>query len=290
MWTQQQRWCTACAFAVLLGFTVFALYIDPAGLAEINPFSTKECEVYKNSQRANNETYHGKPVSVLKSSNGTSLNDSTKERPDEPQTQRYSAADLYACRLAVYTRVLAYFTGLLAVATVFLIVAGLYQGVHLGRAVRIAIDEFNASHRPRIRVREVTITPPKLVAESTFAVQFSITNVGDSEAKITEVYATIYLSEDPDLPLPMTAPPMQRIWFEETRIRPAFIAGPFLFLHRLDDPEDIRKALYVMGTITYTDVYDLQNERARRIFFCRRFRESPPRFEHVDNRDYESEC
>ena len=103
----------------------------------------------------------------------------------------------------------------------FLMVAGLYQGIHLGRAVKVGIDEFNASHRPRIRVRDVAMSPPRIIAGQNFAVQFAITNVGDSEAKITEMYATIYMANSPDLPLPMASPPMQRIEFSEevTKIR-----------------------------------------------------------------------
>jgi hypothetical protein len=47
VWTAQQRYCTACAAAVLLGFVLLAIYIDPAGLARLNPFGGENCSSYE---------------------------------------------------------------------------------------------------------------------------------------------------------------------------------------------------------------------------------------------------
>jgi hypothetical protein len=43
VWTSQQRYCTACAIIVLLGFVALALYFDPTLRSRLNIFGT-ECE------------------------------------------------------------------------------------------------------------------------------------------------------------------------------------------------------------------------------------------------------
>jgi hypothetical protein len=167
-------------------------------------------------------------------------------------------------------------------------------------AANLGRDEFNASHRPRIRVREVAIAtegfnnPPRLARDKILQARFVITNIGEAEAIITEAYAIIYKT---NLPLPMSSPPMNNVLPTRFNIKPAYIALPLEFSDAEPLGEEIEKIirgeyawkLYVMGTITYTDIRDTTITRARRMYFCRRLRTDPHRFEREDNPDYESE-
>jgi hypothetical protein len=162
VWTAQQRYCTACAAAVLLGFVLLALYVDPTGLARLNPFSGEKCAPYEQQRTLSEQQQSHERLPSSESRKTSTEHDTSKAGATAPE-QQSSQADYYACRLAVYTRQLALFTAALVVATVILIGTGIYQGVHLGRAadaaktgINIAREEFEADQRPWISVK---ITP-----------------------------------------------------------------------------------------------------------------------------------
>jgi hypothetical protein len=137
MWTTQQRYCTACAAAVLLGFVLLAFYIYPTSLTHLNPFGGENCTSYEQQRALSKQQQSNEALSVSKGGETGAERDTRNAgaaAPDQPSGQ----GDYYACRLAVYTRQLALFTGALAIATVILIGTGIYQGVHLGRAANAA--------------------------------------------------------------------------------------------------------------------------------------------------------
>ena len=152
MWTPQQRYCTACAAAVLLGFVLLAVYIDPVGLARLNPFGGENCSSYEQQRTFSKQQ---QPHERLPSGEGreTGTEHDTRNTGTTAPEQQSSQGDYNACRLAIYTRQLALFTGALVVATVILIGTGIYQGVHLGRAANAAkasADVLPATERPYV--------------------------------------------------------------------------------------------------------------------------------------------
>ena len=60
--------------------------------------------------------------------------------------------------VAVYTKALAAFTGVLALFTVVLAGASLWQGYITQQSLKLAREEFLATHRPEIIIHSVTFT------------------------------------------------------------------------------------------------------------------------------------
>jgi hypothetical protein len=115
-----------------LGFVLLALYIDPTGLARLNPFGGEECAPYEQQHTLSEEQ---QPQKRLSSGEGreTGAERNAHGATATAQDQQSAQGDYYACRLAVYTRQLAVFTALLVAATTLLFAIGIYQGVQLGR-------------------------------------------------------------------------------------------------------------------------------------------------------------
>lgn len=93
-------------------------------------------------------------------------------------------------RVADYTEALAAFTALLAAFTIVLAGASLWQGNITRNALKLARDEFNATHRPKIRIRAVGFDAGKTDATQ-FAVKFTCINVGDAPCDIVNVRSRI---------------------------------------------------------------------------------------------------
>jgi len=73
-----------------------------------------------------------------------------------------------------------------AIATIFVALFTLTLWIVTDRAVRLARDEFNASHRPHVRIRAVGFSADQTSGEQ-FAVKFSCINVGDTPCEIINV-------------------------------------------------------------------------------------------------------
>lgn len=95
-----------------------------------------------------------------------------------------SVQDASARTVATYTKVLAWFTGVLAAF-------GMTQGYLLLRQVRLARDEFNATHRPRIRVRRIVFDGygPGALGPAFI----SVVNIGEGRATITGTTGGFYV-------------------------------------------------------------------------------------------------
>ena len=161
---------------------------------------------------------------------------------------------------AVATIVMAIFTGTLWFVT--------------DHSVQLARDEFNASHRPRLAIRE-----PRLIWPSTTApaiINYVLENCGDSDARIVESALEHQLAPDPNLPLFTVL----RRDIEETDLP----AGTSVRLnHNTRSLTDERSMmpnrggdtiLYFVGRIAYEDVRGIRREMA----FCRRFNTNVGRF------------
>ena len=87
--------------------------------------------------------------------------------------------------LAAYTLWLTIFTGVLALV-------GMTQGWLIREQIKLARDEFNSTHRPRLRVRNIFLGGPQPFQSSAFSKgnlvsgQFYVANIGDMPAHIVE--------------------------------------------------------------------------------------------------------
>ena len=82
---------------------------------------------------------------------------------------------------------IAYYTLWLTFFTLALAVVGIVSSVFTGQQIRLSREEFIATHRPRIKVRDVNWEPEPRRSAPNFGVQFRYINVGDSEAIVKEI-------------------------------------------------------------------------------------------------------
>lgn len=177
------------------------------------------------------------------------------------------------------------------------------------KATKTAQAEFVATHRPKIRVRNIVIDPPKsadcveleLFAEG-YPVrgQLEIANVGGSRADILDGHCMVYWSSEG---LPMRRPyegAVDNLRAQERSLLSGQSTTARFRSDRTMEPNIARTfttqvirgfTLYVMGWVTYAD----RNQDVRRTCFCREYRRietnafATPRFFAVDDPDYEYE-
>jgi hypothetical protein len=203
---------------------------------------------------------------------------------------------------------IALFTLVLAIAAIFQLVANILLWVTTRNAVRLGRDEFNASHRPKLRVRNIVVKPaaqgPGQMTLDPFhpgyhiSGQFFLSNIGDAAARITESHCEVYWGGINNVGWPDRLP-MQRPYEGKDGNNPIapqtlasgqavtglfFSEQPFPVLNW--DPQK-RSGLFVMGWIEYLDERGIR----RRTAFCREYleREGARRFYPVDDPDYEHE-
>jgi hypothetical protein len=168
--------------------------------------------------------------------------------------------DAAAETLADYTKWLAWFTGLLFIASVA-------QGFFLLRAdkltrrsIELARDEFNATHRPRVKIR--VISAPEVETDRTATFRVVVVNVGDTPANITNyrLKAWLFTGEE-SVEIVLKAEDItQDVWLES--------GDRQIFEHRTQyswiDPG--QSTFWLDGEITYTDGRNL----TRRTGFARK--------------------
>jgi hypothetical protein len=130
MWTRQQQYCTACALLVLLGFVALGLYLDLPPSARLNLLQADSCAEYQQHSTAKQQNPDSGSIVEGRNPNGT---DVSRSGNNDAQPQNNNQSDLYACRLANYTRGLEVFTAFLFLATFVLGCIGVWQGYELRR-------------------------------------------------------------------------------------------------------------------------------------------------------------
>jgi hypothetical protein len=116
---------------------------------------------------------------VLALSSGTSPYEHCGNEAKDAQAFKECVDVASAESLADYTEWLAWFTAALAIASVV-------QGYFIWKQISLANAEFIATHRPKIRVRQIlaqNFTDPNRA----FEIGFHCVNVGDSPCKIEEI-------------------------------------------------------------------------------------------------------
>ena len=202
-------------------------------------------------------------------------------------------------RLADYTLGLEIFTGILAVFTVVLAGASIWQGQLTRQSIALARAEFVANQRPKIRVRNIVVKcptgpgrPPPILFEVNQFVggQFYAANVGGTAATIVEYLAIVRWSQEE---LPMERPYEGRNGTEvNIRVEPgASIPLPFQSTRLMDhNGNEIRAGqsgwrLRVMGWVEYLD----ESKVRRRTAFCRCYASGTGRISVKENEDYDYE-
>jgi hypothetical protein len=85
----------------------------------------------------------------------------------------------------------AYYTFWLALFTVALAIGGLVQSVLIGQQIKLARDEFISTHRPKLRLRLLTMTLPEV--GKPIEIKFSLVNIGDTPATVIDIDITLRL-------------------------------------------------------------------------------------------------
>ena len=139
--TKDQRFCTACAFAAIAAFLIFAFVLDPTWPDFLNPFGSLDCgeAAYQNAGSQKQSTQSA--VAPLDGGKSEIKKDASEQCTTEGCAKSNSTLnDRYACQLAIYTRKLAWFTLLLASATIMLGGIGVWQGRLTKRSIDLAAD------------------------------------------------------------------------------------------------------------------------------------------------------
>lgn len=128
-----------------------------------------------NQATEHNKTTPSSPASLIK-------NNETEVRNDHPQQSDTDAQNKLDTdrELAEYTRQLALFTAALVFATVLLGIIGVWQGWLTREVVGLAREEFVASHRPKIILRNVSVIEEDGIEK----ILYSLINIGESKATI----------------------------------------------------------------------------------------------------------
>jgi len=172
--------------------------------------------------------------------------------------------------------------------------------------VKVARDEFISMHRPKLRVRNISITQhyamnhlPKFRESQNLIGQFYISNIGGADATIVESLCFVLPT---NRGLPMTYPyeqmpannPAPRITLRPGKSMQANFGAAPLTQEQAENINNFKNSwrIYVMGWVEYTDALDM-NMRWRTAF-CRERRQpregDDPRFYPVkDEPDYEHE-
>lgn len=155
--------------------------------------------------------------------------------------------------------------------------------------VKLGSDEFLASHRPKIIVRNIFFSTSVTEGQSPKKNHFYIANVGDSVANV--VWAGIWVFHSVNIKFDEL--PMERPYESKD--------GNISIVAKLHPGEGLRLPIgdadlslnivdgmfadipYVMGWVAYLDDRGIN----RRTYFCRRWNEATGRYRPIDDPDYE---
>jgi hypothetical protein len=122
------------------------------------------------------QTSHA-PQSPSQSAAAENKNATANQTPDERTNQA----------IARYTRELAYFTAILAIATIALGIGTVIQ-------IRLSRREFLSTHRPKLRIRRIFLRDP-LAINQVIQIRMLVVNVGDTDATLDELGLAAYVGD-----------------------------------------------------------------------------------------------
>jgi hypothetical protein len=162
------------------------------------------------------------------------------------------------------------------------------QGRLTRDALKLARDEFIASHRPRLRVYAFEVSDRDLPHDRPVCVLFRAQNIGETAARISKVEGTIFISPRNNVPLEPGKPfrftlnldiALQSGEPEQFSIE----NGPVVTEHDATSIYAGQTPLVCIGRVTYLD----DNGINRELGFCRKFSFRPYGSETVNNPEYE---
>jgi hypothetical protein len=179
----------------------------------------------------------------------------------------------------------------IAAFTIVLAIVGYCQARLIRQSINLAREEFNATQRPKLVVRELllfTPNPSRVTAE----IQYAIANSGAGRAEIVESHIELTMIEDAILrPLQpieganpvgsVTLEPGEHI-FRESGSTIGFAEFTNEMNRQFYTPDDSTKLIF-RGFIIYAD----KNRLKRRMAFCREYKFKTRRFCIMDDPDYE---
>lgn len=185
---------------------------------------------------------------------------------------------------ALYTLVLAFFTFVLAGASV-------WQGWLTRKTITLAREEFASAHRPHLIVRRISLD--RFGVGQIAEIQFIVANVGDTPGTIIESNATIQIYRDggraPQIPLysddtaSMGTPSIKPGPGLPIKVTSNFLITEELYKAVYPDAGFISGALYLIGYIVYAGADGVH----RHYTFGRRFDPARHRFAIMDDPNYE---
>jgi hypothetical protein len=211
----------------------------------------------------------------------------------------------YVWRHASHDNVIAFGTILIAIFTYVLYRSTDKLWEAGDQQFKIIREEFTATHRPRLHVRNVVVNRPVTIHDQRFPLfqaghivrgQFFVVNTGGSDARVQDGHCLVFWTIRD---LPMRRPyegADDNLQIMKRILRPGESTS-VLFNSDEPLPESLRNIggneigranVYVMGWITYLDESDI----VRRTSFCRRYQQNPSgdgRFVIEENTDYEHE-
>jgi hypothetical protein len=165
------------------------------------------------------------------------------------------------------------------------------QNTLMKRQLKIAADQYNAAHRPRLRVRNFYIDVKEADAKTgAFTGQFYVVNIGDSPCRVINSHIVVYWYNGE---LPMKRPFESEIPNDQFPLIPLgtgaslpAVFGPMQVLQGFDSTLDsIGQNISILGFIDYVDDAGTR----RRTAFCRTYDDTRKRFTKSQNEDYEHE-
>ena len=196
----------------------------------------------------------------------------------EHRSQENSAEASANERIADYTWWVEVFTGVLGVTTIGLLVASIFQQ-------RLARDEFNATHRPRVQVRRFDTT---IIAGKPITISFAILNIEGTAASDFKWNVVILLLDSigaihglPKFPKEGTQSSSDTLAGGEALLVP--VSGDTIDMGDVIQIENKTKFLHVVGFVTYLDKAGV----SRMTGFFRYYDVTRRRFRVVDDPDYE---
>jgi hypothetical protein len=188
---------------------------------------------------------------------------------------------------AIATTIVSAFTIVLAYST-------RYQGRLTREAIKLARDEFNATHRPRIIIHSVELAyeaPENDEGEERIGASVIYFNVGDTPARITAVTGNIQSRRSPfasglgtGIGVRLTSLPVPDDWIESgvsnvLAIRSTATLEEVLFREQVSASAGREERLVCIGQITYEDAAGIRRETG----FCRHFDRPTERWFPVEN-------
>lgn len=243
---------------------------------QVNPKQKTESTI-QNKQDSNNAENPSKSEQATI----TNCSDTKKSCQNSSNEGTEFYPSLYGFRFKVTDSLLVLFTAILAIFTGLLWCSTKKLWGTTKDSVDLAREEFIASHRPKIIVRNFGIMDGEIPNGKPINIFFVAANIGESTGKIVEVRsATVVLGAKEELPLDFSFPFSEK--FDFNLVSGTHEVFPANGCTPLENTESMKVyagdyAFYCIGTLAYIDEIGIRRETG----FCRRYYSREGRWEVI---------